>query len=258
MKKILTAIAIPILLFVGIAIGTQWSDYGDFGTSTQDTDTLLILDKSDTSLGATGTQKEWTIADLKTWLLAWLNALGATPTGAWNFGGATSIEIPNGTNPDVTAEGQLSYDTDAANEASDESIRGFDGTNQFLVARKLTCINGTIIAPNDLADAERDRFVLWHNNTGMVFTITEILGWSDTDDTTLNVEVVTATNWTTRGTVDALEIATNGTGVFTGVETTISDATIAHDETISLDFDDTDDPGVVQIKICGWFNADID
>ena len=258
MKKLKIILIILIVLVAGIAMATKWSDYGDFGSSTQDTDSLLVLDVSDTTLAATGTQKQWFIDDFKVWLLAWLNALGATPTGAWNFGGATSVEIPNGTDPDVDAVGEITQDTDGANEAADESYRGWDGAAQFLVARKLTCIHGTIVAPNGMADAERDRFPLWTNNTGMVFTITEIKGWSDVDDTTLNVEVVTATNWTTRGTVDALEIATNGTGVFTGVETTITDPTIAHDETITLDFDDTDEPGVVQITICGWFNADID
>ncbi|MGD8787709.1 MAG: hypothetical protein PVJ60_09815, partial [Phycisphaerales bacterium] len=96
------------------------------------------------------------------------------------------------------------------------------------------------------------------NSTGMVFTITEIMAWSDTDDTSVNVEVVTATNWTTRNTIDALEIATDGTGVYHVTETTITDATIAHDEIITLDFDDSDDPGVVKISISGWFNADID
>ncbi len=137
-------------------------------------------------------------------------------------------------------------------------MRFYDGTNQVIIGRKLHNIQATIMAPNDLDDTERDLTPIWHNNTGMVFTITEIMAWSDTDNTTVNVEVVTATNWTTRNTIDALEIATDGTGVFTVTETTITDATIAHDEIITLDFDDTDIPGVVQIVITGHFDANID
>jgi len=93
-KKILAAVAIPILLFVGIAIGTQWSDYGDFGTSTQDTDSLLVLDVSDTTLAATGTQKQWFIDDFKTWLEVWLESLSPTFTsGTWDFSSITGITL---------------------------------------------------------------------------------------------------------------------------------------------------------------------
>jgi len=180
-----------------------------------------------------------------------------TSTQTLDFGGAT-LEIPNATDPDLTVTGQVSMDTDGANESGDVSIRGFDGTNQFLVDRKLKTIQATIMKPQDLADTERDLCPIWHNNTGMVFTITEINAWSDTDNTTVGVEVVTASDWSAPASVDALEIATDGTSVFTCTETTITDATIAHDEIITLDFDDTDDPGVVKVTITGWFSSDID
>lgn len=68
-------LVIAILLMVSLVIAAKWSDYGDFGTSTQDTDSLLILDVSDTTLAATGTQKQWFIDDFKTWLAAWFAAL---------------------------------------------------------------------------------------------------------------------------------------------------------------------------------------
>lgn len=179
-------------------------------------------------------------------------------TGSWDFGGATGLEIPNGTNPTVDATGEIALDTDGANESSDMTLRAFDGTNTVAMGRKLHCIQVTVVKPQDIADSVRDRFPVWNNNTGMTFTITEIKAWSDTDNTTLNVEVVTATNWGSPALVDAIECATDGTGVYTDTQTTISDSTIAHDETITLDFDDTDDPGVVQVIICGWFNAAVD
>lgn len=183
---------------------------------------------------------------------------GAVWLGTHDFGGAV-IEIPNGTDPNVDAAGEISQDTDGANETGDVTIRGFDGTNQFAVGQKIvTIFTKTIVKPQDFADAVRDLNPLWHNNTGMVFNITEIWAWSGTDDTTVTIEVVSATNFGTPATVDALEIAANGTSVFTDTETTITDATIAHDEIITADFDDTDDPGYVMISIKGWFNADID
>ena len=91
----------------------------------------------------------------------------------------------------------------------------------------------------------------------MTFTITEIKAWSDTDNTAFNVEVVTHTDFGTPGTVDAIDCATDGTGVYYDVETAFTDSTIAHDEFIVLDFDDTDTPGWVHVTICGWFNSDI-
>ena len=114
MKKKILLIALALaLVFAGAVIATKWSDYGDFGTSTQDTDTLLILDKSDTSLAATGTQKEWTIADLKTWLEVWLESLSPTFTsGTWDFTNATAITL--GAQPLATTgtiEGAITINT---------------------------------------------------------------------------------------------------------------------------------------------------
>lgn len=161
--------------------------------------------------------------------------------------------------PDINASGELGIDTDGANEPNDVILRTADtgGDTQYALAQVLKTIQATIVKPQDLADATRDLCVIWHNSTGMTFTITEIMAWSDTDDTTVTVELVTATDFSAPATVDVLEIATNGTSVFTCTETTITDATVAHDEILTLDFDDTDDPGWVKITISGYFNADV-
>jgi hypothetical protein len=181
----------------------------------------------------------------------------STVSGVIDAGGATSLEIPNGTDPDVGVVGQISQDTNSAGESNDESFRGYDGAAQFLIARKLKMIQATIIKPNDMADAQRDQTAIWHNNSGMIFTVEEIWAWSDVDDTDVNVEIVTATDWSSPSTLDALSINVNGTSIFYVTETTISDDTVAHDEIIVLDFDDTDDPGMVKINIIGWFNSDV-
>jgi hypothetical protein len=107
-----------------------------------------------------------------------------------------------------------------------------------------------------MADAVRDAFLVWSNESGMTFTVTGWKAWSGTDDTTLNIET-TAADGQTNATVDAVEIATNGTGVYTASDTTITAATIANGSLIWLDFDDTDDPAYVKLVIYGYYSADV-
>lgn len=182
---------------------------------------------------------------------------GDTWTGVHDFGGATSLEIPNATDPDVDAVGEISMDTDGADEPNDVTLRVFEGDVQYAIARVLKTIQCTIIKPNDLANATRDACPIWSNETGMTFTVTKIEAWSDTDDTVLNVEEEDA-DGANNASVDELTIATDGTGMYYTTETTITGATIEANHILLLDFDDTDDPGWVKISICGWFNADVD
>lgn len=166
---------------------------------------------------------------------------GSDVAQAINLGGDTSLEIPNGADPDVDAEGEISYTTD------DETLRVYDGTNQRAIKTEES-IQVTVIAPNDLADSERDAMWVWENDSGMTAIV---IGWSfksDTDDTTLNIEEIDG-DGQNNATVDAVEIATNGTGIFTASDTTITAATIESGHLIVLDFDDTDTPGQVKGSI---------
>jgi len=169
----------------------------------------------------------------------------------------STLEFPNGTDPDITIEGQVSHDTDGANETSDVSMRGNDGSNQFAWARKLKCFNATIPSPNDYDNALRDKFLIWSNETGMTFTVTKIEAWADTDSSALNVEEYDADGTSNNATIDAINCA-DGSGPYTDTETTITGATVEANHIIALDFDDTDDPGWVKITICGWLNANVD
>lgn len=159
------------------------------------------------------------------------------------------LTLPQSDDPDVSAAGNLTWDTDGW-------LRAYDGTNQVAVGRKIESIQVTVILPNDLADSERDAFWAWSNESGMDFVITGWKAWSDTDDTTLNIETI-AGDGSGNATVDAVEIATNGTGTFTGSDTTITAATIANGSLIVLDFDDTDTPGQVKLSIQGYYNANV-
>ena len=160
--------------------------------------------------------------------------------------------------PDVDAAGELSIDTDGANEPNDVILRSMDGNyTQVAVAQSLKSIQGTVITPNSLADATRDACPIWENNTGMTFTITMIRAWSDTDNTTLNVETVDS-DWDNNATVDAIEIATDEVANYSTEETTITGETITAGSLIVLDYDDTDAPGWVKFNIMGFFNSDVD
>jgi hypothetical protein len=169
----------------------------------------------------------------------------------------SSWKMQNDTDPDISEEAQISHDTDGANETSDASLRGHDGSNQFAWARKLKCINATIPTPNDYADALRDKMIIWSNETGMTYTVTKIEAWADTDDSALNVEEYDGDGISNNATIDAIN-CTTGSGPYTDTETTITGATVEASHVIALDFDDTDDPGWVKITICGWLNANVD
>lgn len=69
---------------------------------------------------------------------------GDTPTGVHDFGGATSLEIPNGTAPAPTLEGQIFQDTD------DDMLEGTDGTNDFIFAQRYKTLWFSIDSPENL------------------------------------------------------------------------------------------------------------
>ena len=187
-----------------------------------------------------------------------LASLVSTISDVTKFFVNTDIVGPSA-DPDVAASGVLGIDTDGANEPNDATLRigSVSGNQQYALAQVLKSIQCTIITPNDLADGTRDALPIWENNTGMAFHITMIRAWSDTDDTTVNVETYDSA-FANNATVDALEIASDGTANFYVEETTITAGTIAAGSLIVLDFDDTDDPGWVKINIMGWFDANVD
>jgi len=177
---------------------------------------------------------------------------GQAWTGAHDFGGATTVEIPNGDSPDASTQGEIAVDTDGwlrVSDDVDEKGIPLDKTIQF-----------TVINPNDMEDGVRDACIVWSNETGMTFIIDEYKGWSDTDDTTLNLEEEDA-DGANNGSIDetSLELATDGTGVYTGADDgTINAPNIETGHIILVDFDDTDDPGMVKITIKGHFDGDVD
>jgi hypothetical protein len=114
-----------------------------------------------------------------------------------------------------------------------------------------------VYKPNDMNDAQRDAFgPIFTNTSGMSFIVTDWNATSTSDDTTLNIEEIDS-DGQNNTTVDEVEIATNGTGIYTASDSTITRATIENGHRILLDFDDTDAPAMVTITINGYYNADV-
>ena len=168
-----------------------------------------------------------------------------------DMGGASAFEIPNSDDPDLTATGQISFDTDGWIRGTDDN-----GTTQFALGRKYETFQITVILPNSLADATRDACFFFENISGMTFVITSWSATSDTDDTTLNLEETDA-DGANNSTVDAIEIATNGTGLYYAADSTITAGTFEDGHKAWLDFDDTDVPGQVHLTVKGYYIANV-
>lgn len=175
----------------------------------------------------------------------------STVAGAIDAGGATSLEIPNSDDPDVDATGEISLDTDGW-------LRVYQNSLQKAIPLTEE-IHVTVVKPNDLADAQRDKFPVWSNDSGMTFVVTAIEAWSDVDNSVFAVYEYAPQDWSSAAaTVEAsVDTGTTGTSVANVTVTSIDNANIDDGNMIILDFDDTDDPGVVKITIRGYYLGDV-
>lgn len=89
LSKLQLLLIIVIVFMSSFVIATKWSDYTDqTAGNIADVDTFLIRDVDDTTLAATGTQKEYPWSVMKTDLTTWLNATSYTSlTGNWHTTG---------------------------------------------------------------------------------------------------------------------------------------------------------------------------
>ena len=175
---------------------------------------------------------------------------GDIATGVYDFGGATTFEIPNSADPDLGVEGQISWDSD------DDWLRGHEGTNQVILSTGKVFITRTITKPLDLDEA--DTLPIWQNKTGATLNITAVYSNSDTDDVVYTLKETSAYDFTSLTTIEAITIATNGTGVFYNELTTgIDHTTIETGNVIVFDNDAADDPNYLSFTIVGWLNSDV-
>lgn len=81
---------------------------------------LTAVGASSTVLTTNGTIFIW--QSIVTYVESIINAASLVLTGNWDFGGATGLEIPNGTNPTTNATGECAWDTTSG------QFRCFDGS----------------------------------------------------------------------------------------------------------------------------------
>lgn len=169
-------------------------------------------------------------------------------------GAATSLEIPNAADPDLTVEGQISWDTD------DDWLRGIDANagNQVVVGQKAKIISFTVCNPDLLTETA---FVpIWTNQTGATFNITGIYSVSDTDDADYTLKYTTNdyTDETNLTTIEAITISTNGTGCFYNAKAVgdIDDTTVETNKTIGYD-NSADDVDFIHGIIVGYLDGDV-
>ena len=136
-------------------------------------------------------------------------------------------------------------------------VKAFDGTNKFLIAQKIKYIDIVITSPALLGDP--DLVVIWINESEMDFHITEVKASADVTAVSFIMNELTSdTNYTVLSQIDAFEIDTAGTGMYYTSDNDIANPIIESGHPISIDFDQSDTPKWVKIKIKGWYDADVD
>jgi len=156
------------------------------------------------------------------------------------------------TDPDVDAVGEIGIDTD------DFSIRGYDGTNQFVYGQKNFPIVRVIDSPLYLRDDTTTP--IWINQSGFTYHITSIYAYSTDDDTGFTLlEVNDMTDFTDTTTIEAITVDTDGTSVYyENITSGIDHTAIETGHGIIFDNDGTDDPDWIIFIINGWFDGDVD
>jgi hypothetical protein len=155
-----------------------------------------------------------------------VNAITAvTPTGTWDFGGATSLEIVNGTGPTVDAAGEIALDT------TDDQLLMADGGNTVRVmATDEWRVISTTIASTSIAFASgqtlpalsfKDGLEITQyrcyvvGGTSKVVNLTD--GTNDTETITCGTTVTSDTDVATNDTFTADELGYIEMGATSGV-----------------------------------------
>lgn len=172
---------------------------------------------------------------------------GTAGANAFDFGGATSVEIPNGTNPTTDAEGEIAYDTD------EEGLRIFDGTNDRTIPT-IQVVEKTILYP-DSVQARSDDVILYHFPAeiypfGVTVVYAAISASASCSDTHVLEEWDDAVG-STQATIHSMALSTA-----TKVETSSpTDGALAADSYININLDDaTDNLNWIQVTIGYYIN----
>ncbi|GAG83781.1 unnamed protein product, partial [marine sediment metagenome] len=139
----------------------------------------------------------------------------------------------------------------------DDSLRGYDGANQFVYGQKIKFPVITITEPDQLDEATN--LLVWVNRSGFTFNITAIYSWSDDDNVGFTlVEITDPHDFTAVTTIEAITIATDGTGVYYNDLTSGIDHTAIEHTHLIVFNNSADTPDYVSFVIEGYFDADVD
>lgn len=178
---------------------------------------------------------------------------GDTYTGVHDFGGASTWEMPNAADPDVTAEGMLSWDTD------EDVIRGFSSGNQVVMSQATKTIQFTIAQPDDLD--EKGHMPIFSNESGKIFYLMGIKAWSDTNNADFGLYEHTSTDRAVTGAVHIATVTCSqpGTGMFfqnIGSSTlSLASGTINSTNMMAYAFTTTD-VSWIKVTLIGYYGAD--
>ncbi len=193
------------------------------------------------------------------------NYFSAGTTGDVSFTGSASFSPPSGTDPDVDASGEISIDTDGANEPNDVILRTADtgGDTQYVLARSIKMYSFHIENPDELetGSGRADKWVKVGSPKGVSFKITKIEAWSDSDNYDFELyETNGRTDFSQANDslIDTIECDANGTGIYTDQETSgFDDAIIDADDCI-LFVHKAGTTSKVSVDIWGYENANVD
>jgi len=157
MKKIFILV-LSIVLLASVTWASKWSDYGTLSTIAA-ADTFLVLDASDSSLGVTGTQKEFNWTAMGTCLdTANYARTDDTETVSvkWTFDDNIFILESAAADADVAGDGQIWIKSDAPNILMFTDDVGSDFTVVNLEANQAfsgdITFSGDVVLPNGVVD----------------------------------------------------------------------------------------------------------
>ena len=165
--------------------------------------------------------------------------------------------VAPGTDPDVDALGEYGIDTD------DFSIRGWDGSVQFVYSRKTKSVQFGMFNPDDMpvhSGRSTQSQPIYYNDTAFSFIIISIRCMSDADD--YSFELYESNSDTDIGVandtlIDAVTCSNNGTGGYYKVETSISAGTINSDHYIIFEHV-SGAANSIHVTISGYLDGDVD
>ena len=169
-----------------VAGGDVWIG-GDFTATGTATTTNLAVSTTFNFLGTV-------ITNVATWFSTTLNAVSsfvAAAASTWDFGGATSVELPNGTGPTVDATGETAVDTTFG------QLKYFDGSATHV-------LTGTTTRSFNIASTTKDALGNSFNTATATLIMANdaeqitLIGWYCKATTTGSVSVRfgDGTNWT--------------------------------------------------------------